>query len=76
MARARGVTYHGRCLASVILVLAAAACVAAGTPSLQRSYYAKLLGSTALMVVVHAWGAQQPGRWQIRYHCQPSALCG
>ena len=53
-------------------MLAAAAFGAAGMPSLQRFYYGMLLGSTALMVVVHAWGALrriQPATetWEIAY---------
>jgi hypothetical protein len=49
--------YFGRCLGAVIGVLAAAALVAAGNPTMQPFFFGITIGSFALMVAVHAWGA-------------------
>ena len=49
--------YFGRCLGAVIGVLAIAALVAAGNPTVQPFFFGITIASFALMVAVHAWGA-------------------
>jgi hypothetical protein len=50
-------TYLGRCLGSVICVLAAFAFVAAGDATVQPFFFQIVIANFALMVAVHAWGA-------------------
>ena len=49
--------YLGRCLGSVICVLAGFALVAAGDATVQPFFFQIVLVNFALMVGVHAWGA-------------------
>ena len=56
-AETRLAVYLGRCLGSVICVLAVFAFVAAATPGVQAFFFQIVLANVALMVAVHAWGA-------------------